>query len=143
MILNIQFTGNRSAVISKTFSSMSGVSAVCKPGYYSTNHGIAPCVECPMGTYQDNDQRTQCHACPAGTRTASTGSTSLEDCLCKYFSKHSNHEKLVKIGLLVSVDVVTVSPWYVILRDPVCFFSISPRSHHRHLSIAGLYNLRE
>jgi len=34
-----------------------------------------------MGTYQDNDQQTNCHACPAGTNTASTGSTSLEDCL--------------------------------------------------------------
>jgi len=54
---------------------------VCRPGHYSTNNGIEPCLECPMGTYQDNDQQTYCHACPAGTNTASTGSTSLEDCL--------------------------------------------------------------
>ena len=63
----------------------SDFSAVCNPGYYSTIHGVEPCVECPMDTYQDNEQRTQCHACPVGTHTASTGSTSLEDCLCEYF----------------------------------------------------------
>lgn len=57
--------------------------AVCKPGYYSTNNGISPCVECPVGTYQNNDQQTQCFACPAGRNTVSSGSTSLEDCLCK------------------------------------------------------------
>ncbi|KAJ7381186.1 Basement membrane-specific heparan sulfate proteoglycan core protein [Desmophyllum pertusum] len=57
------------------------VLAICKPGYYSTNNGISPCVQCPMGTYQDNDQQTKCKSCPAGTNTASTGSTSQKDCL--------------------------------------------------------------
>ena len=70
--------------LSNTFVSFHCILAVCKPGYYSTNGGIEPCVECPMGTYQENAQQTQCSACPTGTNTASTGSTSQEDCLCKY-----------------------------------------------------------
>ena len=37
-----------------------------------------------MGTYQEKYQQTQCSACPVGTNTASTGSTSRDDCLCKY-----------------------------------------------------------
>lgn len=67
--------------VAKRAKSVGDCKAVCNPGYYSTFHGVEPCVECPMDTYQDNEQRTQCHACPVGTHTASTGSTSLEDCL--------------------------------------------------------------
>ena len=79
----IKFSFKNPSCIDKSLFLLSYVLAVCKPGYYSTNNGISPCVECPMGTYQNNDQQTQCFACPAGTNTASTGSTSLEDCLCK------------------------------------------------------------
>ena len=60
------------------------VLAVCKPGYYSTNGGVEPCVECPIGTYQENEQHTQCSTCPAGTNTTSSGSASQDDCLCEY-----------------------------------------------------------
>lgn len=67
--------------VTKRAKSIGDCKAVCNPGYYSTNYGVEPCVECPMDTYQDNEQRTQCHACPVGTHTASTGSTSPEDCL--------------------------------------------------------------
>jgi len=71
---------NSSSVIrgSKT---MADCKPVCKPGFYSTNGGVEPCVECPMGTYQEKYQQTQCSACPVGTNTASTGSTSRDDCL--------------------------------------------------------------
>jgi len=71
---------NSSSVITGSKSS-EDCKPVCKPGYYSTNNGISPCVECPVGTYQNNDQQTQCFACPTGRNTMSTGSTSLEDCL--------------------------------------------------------------
>ena len=59
------------------------VSAICRPGEYSINGGVDPCLDCPVGTYQDNYQRTKCHACPAGSTTLRKGSSSADDCNCK------------------------------------------------------------
>nr|XP_058970077.1 uncharacterized protein LOC131796502 [Pocillopora verrucosa] len=55
---------------------------ICRPGEYSINGGVDPCLDCPVGTYQDNYQRTKCHACPAGSTTLSKGSSSADDCNC-------------------------------------------------------------
>ena len=64
--------------------------AICRAGYYSTNYGVEPCEKCPKGTYQEMEQQTQCHSCPSGTHTIDTGSTSLDDCICKFAWKPLN-----------------------------------------------------
>ncbi|XP_022792631.1 uncharacterized protein LOC111331727 [Stylophora pistillata] len=55
---------------------------ICRPGEYSINGGVDPCLDCPVGTYQDNYQRTKCHACPAGSTTLNKKSSSADDCYC-------------------------------------------------------------
>lgn len=64
--------------------------AICRAGYYSTNYGVEPCEKCPQGTYQEMEQQTQCHSCPSGTHTKDLGSTSLDDCICKFARKPLN-----------------------------------------------------
>lgn len=54
-------------------------SALCAPGYYSSNGG---CIKCPANTFKDTCGSTECESCPAGTMSA-PGSTSEDDCIGK------------------------------------------------------------
>ncbi|XP_071088155.1 sushi, von Willebrand factor type A, EGF and pentraxin domain-containing protein 1-like [Haliotis cracherodii] len=58
----------------------SGICVPCSVGTYEDKMK-GKCVPCPVNTYQNSLGATSCHLCPQLHTTASTGSTTKEDCI--------------------------------------------------------------
>ena len=56
---------------------------ICRPGSVSDT-GFFPCTLCERRSYQPNSQQRHCLLCPGSNTTINNGSTSLEQCVCKY-----------------------------------------------------------
>merc|ERR1712062_580764 len=53
----------------------------CLPGTFQSERGQTMCNVCPVGTYQDRRRQRTCKECPDGLLTATTGATSIEECI--------------------------------------------------------------
>jgi hypothetical protein len=58
----------------------------CPIGTYYNSSGASSCLSCPRGTYADTQLSYLCNVCPGNTSTASTGSTSVNQCYQGYCS---------------------------------------------------------
>merc|ERR1712062_300242 len=58
-----------------------GTCPACQPGFAQSESGQFMCNVCPMGTWQNRQRQRTCHECPDGLTTATTGATSIEECI--------------------------------------------------------------
>ena len=61
-------------------SSTAVTACSCLPGFTGPNGGT--CSACPRGSYKQASGNAACFSCPTGYSTQSTGSTSMDKCIC-------------------------------------------------------------